>query len=157
MFNKLILLSVVVSGGLLSSAITAEAQPCLGSPSICYGSIAKMPPMQPIGNPVALNPNLNNPVLNLPPMNTGPYPVPPKKGPHWGIDVTLGGGGYAHGGYGNDGFVSCREARFIVKRHGYRPVRTESCGDGEYSFIGQQFKARRFPRCHGPQTANRPR
>ncbi len=77
-------------------------------------------------------------------------------GDHWdnggvGVGIYLGGDGYYGDGYNGDGYydnappprfygnyVSCGEAKSIVRSRGYYNVRTESCDPGDYTFLGSK-------------------
>jgi len=127
MFKKLIITAAVVTGVFASGSITAQAFPlCAKNHSLC-----KMPI-----NPIPVGPIKYKPLpFPLPP---GPLPAPPTPapGPSFGINVNLGGGSYADGG-----FVSCHQAKRIVRQHGYRHVQTDMCGDGDYTFLGTKHGA----------------
>ncbi len=135
MFKKLIIATAVTSGLFMASTISAQAQPqplCQLNPGAC----AKMPliPINPIKpKPFPIIPIKYPPVKILPfPLPPSPPPAPPK-GPDFGINISVGGGS---GGYGGDGFVTCHQARNIVRHHGFRHVHTDTCGDGDYTFLG---------------------
>jgi hypothetical protein len=127
MFKKLIISAALVAGATSIGTVSVQAMPlCQGNPGQC---LQKMPNI-PI-NPVIVKPIKYKPVPIIPitPLPIGPAPAP--SGPSFGINVNLGGDGYA----GGPDYVSCYDAKSIVRHQGYRHVHTQSCGDGDYTFF----------------------
>jgi hypothetical protein len=132
----------LAAGFLALSIAGASAMPLCG-----LGQICKVPngvgQLQPVNPKFTVNPELLKPIKTPPVvLPVGPLPVPPKPvnpGPDVGIHVHLGGDGYA-GGYGPDSgdYVSCGEARQIVRSHGYKKVKTQDCSEGDYTFLGKR-------------------
>jgi len=131
MFKKLVIASAIVSSVAFAFPLSAQANPtCQNNPGLCLTKLPNIPI-----SPVQKNPIfVKKPFI---PVQILPYPFPPKPQPQpqpdpsIGINVNFGGGEY-----GGDGFVSCHEARSIVRHHGYRHVHTDTCGDGDYTFFG---------------------
>ena len=127
MFKKLFISAALVAGATSIGAAGVQAMPLCKMPGPC---LQKMPniPINPIIKPIKFKPV---PIIPITPLPIGPTPAPTPSGPSIGINVNLGDGGYEDG----SDYVTCREAKSIVRQHGYRHVHTQSCGDGDYSFF----------------------
>lgn len=129
--------TLTLAAGLLAlSFASSNAMPLCG-----VGQICKLQPVQPHFqvDPGVLKPIKTPPViLPVKPLPIGPLPVPPKpvdNGPSFGINVNVGGG--YDSAYGGD-YVSCHEAKQIVREHGYKKVRTQDCSGDDYSFLAKR-------------------
>jgi len=135
MFTKLFISAALVAGATsiasIVAATSAQANPmCQGNPGLCFQKIPNIPNSPVIVNPIKYKPV---PIIPIKPLPIGPAPAPQPNGPSFGINVNLDGGGYGPD-YGGD-YVSCGEAKRIVRHHGYRHVHTQSCGNGDYTFF----------------------
>ena len=129
MFKKLIIGAALVAGATSIGTVSVQAMPlCQGNPGLCVQKIPNIPVNPVIVNPIKFKPV---PIIPITPLPVGPAPAPTPSGPSFGINVNLGDSGYADG----TDYVSCHEAKSIVRQHGYRHVHTQSCGDGDYSFF----------------------
>lgn len=134
MFKTTLILGAVALGVFTSGIQTASAGPLCANPVLCKIPLQPLPP----GPGPVLPGKIKFPLkpIILPP---GPLPVPPSPpspppGPSFGINVNLNGGDPGY--YGGDGYVSCHAAKSIVRHSGFRHVHTQSCGEGDYTFLG---------------------
>ena len=129
MFKNLIISAALVAGATSIGTVSVQAMPmCQGNPALCFQKIPNIPNTPVIVKPIKYKPV---PIIPITPLPIGPAPAPTPSGPSFGINVNLGDGGYG----GGPDYVSCYEAKSIVRQHGYRHVHTQSCGDGDYSFF----------------------
>ncbi|MBG1231292.1 hypothetical protein [Aestuariivirga litoralis] len=153
MFIKSILAVTAIAGMLAGTSIlssnAASAKQWCGNPG-----------QQPCVDQGNMNQG-NPPPPNMPPPGNPPRTHGNNNGnPNFNLDITIGdGGGYDDNGYGGNGgwhkprhgfgggyggpFVSCMQAKSIVRYNGFRGVQTQSCGGPVHTFLGMK-KGRLF-------------
>ncbi|HSS99047.1 MAG TPA: hypothetical protein VLK33_18555 [Terriglobales bacterium] len=134
-FSTIALGAILMVGGIAAVTPANAAPPCPPGAQCGPGNNGGMggmhKPKPPSGNQQGQNNNGDNMDWKHHRRHHG------HSGADFGVGIYLGDG-YNNGYYGRRNYVSCGEARGIVRANGFRNVRTQSCAPGNYRFLGSK-------------------